>query len=283
MARPDEDSFLAALRAAVRLRDCLALALVPAIAVVVFSLPVARRRSLAFAYRDPSLLTAYTAQFVHFDAAHLAANVLGYVLVAGFGYVLAALSGYRRLFGVTAATYLVAFPPALSWLNLALPRNAISYGLSGVNMAFVGLLALVLVAYGSRLDDRIRVRYAPGLFFAVVALIALIVPRAGTVTGIGAASVVVAAGYVLSARRSWPDQSRSGRHPRLDRAGWRDAGVLGVVTLFGYQYIGFESLAGDSGIVNVYVHLLGFCLGFIVPYTALALGVLGADRAFLSD
>ncbi|WP_435116050.1 hypothetical protein [Halolamina sp. C58] len=283
MTQPDDDSFLAALRDAVRLRDCLALALVPAVAVAVFTLPAARRRSLAFTYRDPSLVTAYTAQFVHFDAAHLAANVLGYALVAGFGYVLAALSGYRRLFGVTAATYLLAFPPALSWLNLALPRNAVGYGLSGLNMAFVGLLALVLVAYWSRLDDRISVRYAPGLFFAVVALIALIVPRAGTVTGIGAASVFVAAGYVVSARRSWPERPRSGRRPRLDRAGWLDAGILGVVTLFGYQFVGFDSLAADSGIVNVYVHLLGFCLGFIVPYTALALGVLGADRGFLSD
>jgi hypothetical protein len=187
------------------------------------------------------------------------------------------------VFGVTAATYLVAFSPALSWLNLALPRNAVSYGLSGLNMAFVGLLALVLVAYGSRLDDRISVRYAPGLFFAVVALIALIVPRAGTITGIGAASVVVAAGYVLSARGSWPEKPRAGWGPRLMQAGWLDAGVLGVVTLFGYQFVGFDSLVGDSGIVNVYVHLLGFCLGFIVPYTALALGVLGPDRAFLSD
>ncbi|GAB7013191.1 hypothetical protein JCM18549_14620 [Halolamina salina] len=282
MGRPDDDSFLAALRDAVRLRDCLALALVPAIAVAAFTLPVARRESLAFAYRDPSLLTAYTAQFVHFDAAHLAANALGYVLVAGLGYVLAALSGYRRLFGVAASTYLLAFPPALSWLNLALPRNAVGYGLSGLNMAFVGLLALVLVAYGGRLDDRISVRYAPGLFFAVVALIALIVPRAGTVTGIGAASVFVAAGYVVSARRSWPERPGTGRR-RLDRAGWLDAGILGTVTLFGYQFVGFGSLATGSGIVNVYVHLLGFCLGFIVPYIALVLGVLGADRGFLSD
>ncbi|QKY19148.1 hypothetical protein B4589_001680 [Halolamina sp. CBA1230] len=282
MDRPD-GSFFAALRAAVRLRDCLVLAVVPAFAVVAFALPVARRESLAFAYRDPSLVTAYTAQFVHFDIAHLAANVLGYVLVAGFGYALAALAGYRRLFGVAAVTYLLAFPPALSWLNLAIPRNAVGYGLSGLNMAFAGLLALVLVAYAGRLDDRVRVRHAPGLFFAVVALIALLAPRNGGVPGVGAASALVAVGYVVSARRWAAGRSRGGSVPLHRRAGWFDALVLGVVTLFGYQFVGFASLAIHDGIVNVYVHLLGFCLGFIVPYTALAAGVVDADRGFLSD
>lgn len=281
MDRPD-GSFFAALRGAVRVRDCVALALVPAVAVAAFALPRARREALTFAYRDPSLLTAYTAQFVHFDVAHLAANVVGYVLVAGFAYVLAVLAGYRRLFGVAAVTYLLAFPPALSWLNLAIPRNAVGYGLSGLNMAFAGLLALALVAYASRLDDRVGVRYAPGLFFAVVALIALLAPGNGGVPGVGVASALVAVGYVVSAGRA-ADRSTARDEPLLDRTGWFDALVLGAVTLFGYQFVGFATLSTRGGIVNVYVHLLGFCLGFIVPYTALAAGVVDADRGFLSD
>ncbi|KPN31212.1 hypothetical protein SY89_01955 [Halolamina pelagica] len=202
MVRPGDRSFTAALRDAVRLRDCLALSVVPALALATFALPIGRRESLAFVYRDPSLLTAYTAHVVHFEASHLAANLLGYVLVAGFAYVLAGLAGHRRLFGVTAATFLVAFPPVLSVLNLAVPRDAVGYGLSGVNMAFSGLLALVLVAYGARLDGRIRVRDAPALFFAVIVTISLVALPDGAARGVAVASAVLAALYVIAAHRS---------------------------------------------------------------------------------
>jgi len=41
---------------------------------------------------------------------------------------------------VALATFLAAFPVVLSALNLAVPRNAISFGFSGINMAFAGLL-----------------------------------------------------------------------------------------------------------------------------------------------
>lgn len=285
MTRPDgHTTFLAALRGVVRGRDCLALASVPAVAVAVFALPAARRESLAFAYRDPTLLTAYTAHFVHFETAHLAANLLGYALVAGFGYGLAALSGYRRLFGVTATTFLVAFPPALSALNLAVPRDAVGYGLSGLNMAFAGLLALVLVGYAARLDDRIHVHHAPGLFFATVTVISVIALPTGYRAAVAAASALLAAGYVVSARRTWDRNVAS----RLSRAGWFDAWLLGTVALVGYQFVGFGTTAVDGGVVNAYVHLLGFCLGFVVPYTTLAAGVVTAGdpptgRGFLSD
>jgi hypothetical protein len=284
VTRPDEGgSFTTALGEAVRLREFLLLTVVPWVAVAVFALPVDRRESLAFVYGDPSLLTAYTAQFVHFQPAHLAANLLGYALVVGFGYTLAALAGYRRLFGVAGVTFLAAFPPALSWLNLAVPRDAVGYGLSGLNMAFAGLLALVLVGYAGALDDRVRVRHAPGLFFALVAVISIVVLPGPLGTAIGLASAAVAAVYVVSAWRTWQSDGTGGVH----RAGWLDAGVLGAVTLLGYQFVGFGSPTVDGVVVNVYVHLLGFCLGFIVPYTALAAGVVGdggrTDRGFMSS
>lgn len=282
MTRSDgENSFCTAVREAVHLRDLLGLALIPVVAVTVFTLPVEPRESLAFVYGDPSLLTAYSAQFVHFELAHLAANLLGYALVAGFGYTLAVLSGYRRLFGVAAVTYLSAFPPALSWLNLAVPRDAVGYGLSGLNMAFAGLLALVLVGYAGALDDRVRLRYAPGLFFALVAVISVVALPGTLGPVIGAASAAVTSVYGVSAWRKWHRDATGG----VRRAGWLDVGVLGAITLVGYQFVGFGSPRVDGAVVNVYVHLLGFCLGFIVPYTALAAGVVApdGDRDFMSD
>jgi hypothetical protein len=59
------------------LLDLLALAAVPAVLLAVFALPEATRRSLAFAYHDPTTLTALSAHYLHFDADHLLANLAG--------------------------------------------------------------------------------------------------------------------------------------------------------------------------------------------------------------
>jgi len=286
MSGTEPQSLRAAVRGAVRLRDCLALAVVPAVALAVFALPPGARESLAFAYRDPTLATAYTAHFVHFEVDHLAANLLGYALLVGFGYVLAALAGCRRLFGAAAATYVLAFPFALSGLNLAVPRDAIGYGLSGVNMAFAGLLGLVLVAYAGRLDPRIRARHAPAAFFAAVAVVSLVALPVGRLAlALAGASALLAAAYAAAARTAWRSSTP---RPDLGR-GWVDAGVLGAVAFLGYPFVGFPAPSPVAGVVvNRYVHLLGFCLGFLVPYVAVLAGAFDAppadaDRGFLTD
>lgn len=279
-------SFTTELRDAIRPRDCLALAAVPVLVAAVFLLPTETRRGLAFAYHEPTTVSAFTAHFVHFRAEHLAANVLGYVLLAGFGYVLAALAGYRRLFAASAVTFLVAFPPVLSALNLAVPRRAIGYGLSGVNMAFAGLLGVVVVAYASqRLDHRVRVRHAPGVFFGALAIVAVVALPSDTVTlAVAGAGVVVASAYLVSAARAWRTQSR--RRSRRESSaltglssGWFDGGLLGSLLFFGYPFVGFPARGAVAGIqVNIYVHLLGFCLGFIVPYVAISMGLFDAEN-----
>ncbi|WP_336038253.1 hypothetical protein [Halobacterium yunchengense] len=280
----ETESVRAALADAVRARDAAALALVPAVACGVFLLPPATRRRLAFAYDDPTAVTAYTNHVVHFGVEHLAANVLGFALLAGSGYVLAALAGHRRLFGAAAATYLVAFPPVLSALNLVVGDDALGYGLSGVNMAFEGLLGLVVVAYArQRLDGRVRVRHAPAVFFAATAAVAVLaLPPGRWAAGIAAASAVVAAGYVASARSAWRDATPSPAGGRaeslLAQTGWLDVGVLAGVVFAGYLAVGFPApVGGDGVVVNLYVHLLGFSLGFSVPYVALELGAFEAS------
>jgi len=275
--------FRTALRDAVRVRDCLGLALVPAVALAVFGLSEQSRWSLAFAYEAPTMTTAYAAHFVHFEAEHLVANLLGYTLLAGGGYVLAALAGYRRLFRAAAATNVLAVPLTLSALNLAVPRNAVGYGLSGINMAFAGLFGLVLVGYADRcLKLPVRVRDAPGVFFAAAAIISLVaVPTPSLGMALGAANGTIAAGYAVAA----------GRGRRLSvsttEAGWLDAGVLATVTFLGYPFVGFPApVATDGVVVNHYVHFLGFGLGFVVPYAALATGAFdhgSDDPGLLSD
>jgi hypothetical protein len=291
-ARGGDESLWRMLRRTVRVRDCLALAAVPAVVVAVFYwVSEEVRRQLAFEYADPSPVTAFTAHYVHFGTEHLAANVLGFVLLAGAAYLLAVLAGRRRLFGAATVTYLGAFPFVLSALNLALARNAIGYGISGVNMAFAGLLGVLLVAYArERVDARVRMRYAPAVFFVAAAVVSVMaIPMEPMAYGLASVCVLGAAGYVFAGWRGAAGKSSSpgsahalGDGSRSDR--WLDVGVLAAVVFVGGLYVAFpQPSTGGDVVVNLYVHLLGFCLGFLVPYVAVELGAFaspprGSDR-----
>lgn len=268
------DSLWGALRDNVRLRDCVALAAVPATVAGLFvGLSTAQRRGLAFDYADPSPVTAFTAHYVHVSVGHFAANLVGFVLLAGTAYVLAVLSDRRELFGVAAVTYLGAFPFVLSGLNLALSRNAVEYGISGVNMAFAGLLGLLLVAYARRrVDGRVRLRYAPAVFFAAAAAVSLLAVESRSLAlGIATVSALAAVGYVAVWWRRVADEPPSAAG---DSGRWLDVGVLAAAVLVGGLYVAFpDSGTGGDVVVNLYVHLLGFSLGFVVPYVAVTLGV----------
>jgi len=271
-------SFRTALRERALLRDALALASVPAATLAVYTLPETTRRGLVFVYEEPTVLTAYAAHLVHFRVEHLVTNLVGYALLAGAGYLLAVGADRRRLFGASTATYLLGFPPVLSVLNLAAPRDAVGYGLSGVNMAFAGLLGLVLVSFvGARVTDRVRIDHAPGVFFTVVAAVAVVaLPAVRVALGVAAASASLAAVYLARAWREWRATPRFGSADRP--TGSVDATVLAAVLFFGYPFVGFAAppTVGASA-VNRYVHLLGFSLGFIVPYVADEVGLVGSE------
>ncbi|MFC7096466.1 hypothetical protein [Halobaculum marinum] len=272
-------SVRAELRRRGRVRDCLALAVVPAVLVAVFLLPESTRRGLAFVYQRPTLATAYTAHFVHLSLDHLLANVLGYVLLAGTGYVLAVLAGARRLFGAAAATNLLAFPVVLSALNLAIPRDAVGYGFSGVTMAFAGLLAVVGAAYaGRRLHPAVGVRHAPGAFFAVLALVSVIVlPSVPLAWALASVAALGALGYVGSAARALRSPAAPSAWRGVSDPGWSDILVVAAVVFFGYPFVGFPADVRSGGtLTNVYVHLLGFCLAFLVAYVCAESGLFGA-------
>ncbi|AHG05084.1 hypothetical protein HALDL1_02125 [Halobacterium sp. DL1] len=274
--------FRAALRRAVRLRDVALLLLVPGVLVGVFALPLDVRRSLAFRYTDPTLATAYTAHFVHLESSHLLANVLAFLLLAGVGYLLATLAGRRQLFGTATATYLLAVPFALSGLNLAVPRNAVGYGFSGVNLAFAGLLPLLLVAYARRrLDARVRLRHAPGLFFAALAVVAVVaLPWSPVSVGVAGVAAVAAVAYAVPLVRSDAPRASTG----ASTAGWLDLLVVGLVLYLATPFVAFPASPGvEGGVLNLYAHLLGFCLAFVAPYVALELGLFEATPARAVD
>ncbi|MFB6114515.1 MAG: hypothetical protein ABEJ58_10500 [Halodesulfurarchaeum sp.] len=268
------------LRRRTRVRDCLLLAAVPVVLIGVFLLPESVRQSFVFVYSDPTLLRAYTAHFVHLSRSHLLANLLAYGLLATFGYLLALLGRRRRLFGVALLTYLLAFPPVLSALNLAIPRDAVGYGFSGINMAIVGLFPVLLFEMvGRHVDVRIETRHSPMLFFAGISVIAGIgLPRVPISLGIVTASLLATTLYGLSlvdslpSRGTWAPSVRERSWP----SGWGDLVALGLVLYVGMLFVAFPH-DPQSGMttLNTYVHLLAFSLGFQVPYLGIELGLFG--------
>lgn len=269
------------LLAGVRAVDLLVLLAVPAVLLTVFALPEATRRSLAFAYADPTLRSAFASHYVHLDVDHLAGNLGGYALLAGVGYALAVLGGSRRFFFTALATFLLAFPFVLSALNLAVPRDAIGFGFSGINMALAGLLPLLLGTYArERFAPETPLRALPAVFFALVGWIALLalpvsttgLGLAGLATGVAGAllAVLYASSAGIPVRETVPEVARSVASRPVEG----DLFAVGAVLVVGYPAVGFPGdPTGPGSVVNLYVHLLGFCLAFIGSFALLAAGV----------
>lgn len=295
----DPADFRTALTGGVGPFDALALALVPAALIGVFSLPESTRRSLAFVYTDPTPLTAFTAHFVHLDLEHLLANLAGYGLLAGIGYLVAAASRQRRLFFTAFVTFCLAFPFALSALNLAVPRDAIGFGFSGINMAFAGVLPVLLAVFACRrlaTDESgypadLPVRLLPAAFLLIVGWMATsALPIALDPPGLAGPFVTLFGALMagLQLRSAGPPGCpplrrviRAAIGRIRDRPGDGDLFVVGVVLVLTYPLIGFPTDAtADGRVINTYVHLLGFCLAFIGPYVLVVAGGFADPRTY---
>lgn len=243
---------------------------VPAVLLGAFLLPEATKRAAAFSYTEPTLLTAFTAHYVHITVPHLLGNVFGFVLLAGAAYGLSAVSGRRRLFWTAAFTLLLVFPFVLSGLNLAVPRDAIGYGFSGINMAFFGYLAVLFaVAVDERPAD-IQTARLPAVFFVSVGYIAAIaLPM--SILSAGFLAVSVALTLLCRSRtnrRSIAEAYRTAAD--LLATPWHGEFLaVAAVVLVGYPFVGFPPPAGTSVRVNVYIHFLGYALAFLVVYVFL--------------
>ncbi|MFD1598992.1 hypothetical protein [Halobellus rarus] len=281
-AQPPLDGFRQELLARVRAVDLFVLCAVPAVLVAVFALPEATRRSLAFAYTDPTPWTAFTAHYVHLGTGHLAGNLVGYGLLASVGYALAVLSGQRRFFLTALATFLLAFPFVLSALNLAVPRNAVGFGFSGINMALAGLLPLLLWAYArDRFFPAVSSRSLPAVFFLLAGWITLLALPVSTDDlglagfGVAATGLVTGVAYALRTGNWLRRPVRERIRTVTSQEGYGDLLVIGAVLLVGYPVVGFPTdPTGSGSVVNLYVHLLGFCLAFIATFILLVSDVI---------
>ena len=141
---PAKESFSDAIRRVVRPRDIIAILFPAALFLGVGVLPPAMREQLAFSTADPDVLTALTSNFAHADSTHLFRNLTAYLFVVPTAYLLSVLADRRQLFYTVFVVVFTVFPIVLSGLNLAVPRNALSLGASGLTLVFVGYLPVAL-------------------------------------------------------------------------------------------------------------------------------------------
>lgn len=252
-----------------KLLSLIPVGVIMSIIIGVFGLTESTRRTLSFAYADPSLRTAYTAPFVHFSATHLAGNVAVFLLVSGAFYALSRHTRTPWLFLSALVAALSIFPVTLSLLNLAVPRDAVTYGFSGVNMALVGFLPVAIGRYIEAKRRRpIDTTLLLAAFFLSISGIAMLaVPRSALTVAVGTAgvalSVLFGASFVRHERRLENSRDR-----------WRASAsdpvvIVGTGTWILLLATAFpQTVAAGGSVTNVYVHFVGYALGFMTAYLA---------------
>ncbi|MFB6224092.1 MAG: hypothetical protein ABEH86_10540 [Haloarcula sp.] len=249
--------------------DLALIAAVPVLLLAVYALPQSRLEGLVFNTTAPSLVTAYASHFVHLDGFHLLGNLVVYLPVVGIAYLLCILSHRRQLFRVTFVILLVAFPIALSAMQLIFPRDRLIFGFSGINAGFVGLACFALAGYISvNISQRADERYAPVLFFVAAGLITLIsLPARAYRFEISTASLALAVVYLGFAISQKGMPTVADLRAATDRPGYFEAAGAGFGLLVGYPFVAFQDVVvPGSGVLDVYIHLLGFSLAFIIVF-----------------
>jgi hypothetical protein len=258
------------------LLDAALIFLVPVVLSAVFTLPSELKQSLGFRYTDPMLLTAFASSYVHLDLVHLSVNVVGYLLVVPATYLLSVASGARSRFFAVFATLLLVFPLVLSYLNLVFVRPTVGVGFSGVLLAFFGYMPLTMARHlDTRFDIGPERAVAPALFFAGFALIAPLSVRSVTTdrmtvylgtAGLVVATLLSALLFLLPA----VEETRSLRRKiarASSRSGQFELGVVSAALFIAFPFVAFPGDPTGSGtVVNLYLHVLGYALGFTATY-----------------
>lgn len=274
MSREAPDGLRACIAANGSAADIVLLATVPAVLVGVFLLPEATREAFVLDYRAPAAVDLYASHFVHFEAAHLAANLAAYALAALPAYCYCTAADRRTDFLAAFGAVLAVFPYALSGLNAVFVRPSVGYGFSGLATAFLGFLPVALAAFvRERLLPGVTLDHAPLLFFAGAGVVAVLSVFAAPTSPLPLAAVTVATlGVAAYGWSLWTSVDAKSLRTAAGRAGDAEFAAAGVALVLAAPFVAFPQGAAGSGyVLNVYTHLLGFCLGFVVPYAALRL------------
>lgn len=248
--------------------DWLVLLAIPSVLIGVSLVPRSIRLGYALAYQQPTLTTMFTAHFVHLSSTHLWTNLLAYALIVPLAYLFSLLADRRTEFYITFVTAVLSFPIALSVVNVVFVRSRIGLGFSGIVASFLGFLPLTLFWFlEARVDGRLAPRHAPVLFFLGTSIVAVWgIPRSPG-RAIGAVIAVLAGALYLRRIAVGLAQPHSGIDAASTDGPVTFAG-LGLSVFVVFVFAAFPAdPTGDGTVVNLLLHLLGYCFGFIVPYT----------------
>lgn len=252
-------------------RDVGLLLAVPAVLLGVFWLPDPLRDALVFRADDPAPLATFTAHYAHRSLSHLAGNLALYGVAVGLGYPLALLGGRRRAYVWVVAAVLLGYPLALSGLHLSLYDQGALLGASGLVLALVGVLPVVLFAYvGARVDGAVSVDDSPALFFLGGAVIAgrtaiaepALRPIVPVALLIGTLYLLPAAGRM---RRGAGVRGR-----QLHRTGYVELPAAAVVAFILAVAVAFPAAppGGDGVVAGQAVHAFAYAMGFVGAFVA---------------
>ena len=253
----------------VRLPDLVVLVGLAGVLVAVHALERGTREALVFDTTAPTVTTAFTSHFIHLSDLHLIGNLAVYVPAVSIAYLLCVLSGRRQLFWTALVTLLVVFPFALSGLQLVFPRERLIYGFSGITAGIVGLAGFALVGYlRETIAPGIGDEYAPAILFGMAGATALIaLPNRAWRAEIGLGALALGAAYAGGAARGQRFPDREQVRAALGPPGYLELAGAGAGLLVGYPFVAFqEAVVPGSGVIDVYVHLLGYALAFIVVF-----------------
>jgi hypothetical protein len=261
----------------IRIVDVVLMALFPLVIAGTYALPASTREVLVFEYEDPTLETAFASAFVHLDAAHFSQNLLLYALVILSVYALCLTARNRQQFRVFVVTVLIVFPFVLSYINLGIARSSVSFGASGLVMAFAGYLPLALAAYleGNLGIGPVRT-FAPLIFIPTLGLVSVLslqsVIRTNptallVVVGLVAAALLATLWYAISAYERSKTTDWDVRNAAETPGGPELVGAASLV-LLSILFVAFPAdPTVEAGVVNLYEHFLGYSLGFIASFT----------------
>ncbi|SNR25289.1 hypothetical protein [Halorubrum vacuolatum] len=226
-----------------------------------------------------TLWTAFASSFVHTSGTHLIDNVVNYWLLVGVAYPLSVIAGWRRRLLYSMVIYLTVVPLASAWTTLAIlgtVTNAPAAGFSDVNGALLGYLVVVWFVALSR--------EGPSAGDAATPAAADVDARWSIVVALGALTVVflapggvsyfpplpsIAAAFAIATAVAAVGLLGTVGRPRIGGLDLPAARELLYVTA---GSVAFAGILGSLVFVpfgsNVYAHLVGFVVGFIVPYVA---------------
>lgn len=264
---PDPVPFLDKIRDEFRLIDPVIVSTVPLGLVLITLLPRETRLEFAFDYSDPTLLTAFTANYIHLTWPHLLSNLVTYTILIVLGYLLAVSNEKRRRFYGVFGAVLLIFPIPLSYLNVVIPRPGTALGFSGLNMALFGFVLVECAAFvGEHFTDHFDIENAPALFFIVLTYIAA--THATSVWGFGVVivSTVMAVVYSIGFFFAYQPSIRGAKNS-LSKQGYFELLLITILCLIVLVSAAFpRNPVTDSGTVNLFIHLMGVSLGYLSVY-----------------